>query len=52
MKIAKGSIRIFPKMKRGTAEKGVQLYWLTAAGVLLVKIRGKRKRSECLMNNF
>jgi hypothetical protein len=34
MNVAKVSIRIFPKQKRGTLENGFQIHWLTAAGVL------------------
>jgi len=34
MDIAIGSIRTFPKLKRGGVEKGVQICWLTATGVL------------------
>jgi len=57
MNITKDSIRVFPKLKRSTAENGVQICWLAAAGSLLgkhqaAKIGGKRRRSECLMNIF
>jgi hypothetical protein len=43
--------------KTYNGKKGIQVYWLTAAGVLpmrhqLVKMKGERKRSECLINIF
>jgi dGTP triphosphohydrolase len=56
MNMAKGSIRILPKLKSRTAENGIQLCWLTAAGVLqgrhqLANVRGKR-RNDRVMNFF
>jgi hypothetical protein len=46
MNMAKGSIRLFPKLKRGTVENGILICWLTTAGVLqgiqqMAKIRDK-----------
>ena len=34
MNMVKGSIKIFPKLKRGMVEHGVQKCWVTTAGVL------------------
>jgi hypothetical protein len=36
MNMVKVAIRIFPKLNRATVENGVQIYWLTTAGVLQV----------------
>ena len=55
--IAELSIRVIPKLKRGTVENGVKMWWLTAAGVLqsshqLANVRDKRRRSVCPTNFF
>ena len=34
MNKVKSSIRIFPNLEKGTVEKGVQIYWMTTAGLL------------------
>ena len=57
MNITKCSISVFPKLKRSTAENGVQKCWLATSRSLLgrhqaAKIKGKRRRSEYVMNIF
>jgi hypothetical protein len=34
IKIAEGSIRVSPKLKRDTVENGVPVCWLNTAGIL------------------
>jgi hypothetical protein len=57
MNMEKGSFRLFSKQNRGTVEKGVQICWLTTAGIScgrqkVANIRGEKRRSEYLMNIF
>jgi len=57
MIMAKGPIRKLAKIKRGTVENGIEMRWLTAAGVLqgrhqLANVTGKRRRGEWLIKNF
>jgi hypothetical protein len=48
--MAKGSVRTFPKWEGGTLENGVQICWLTTAGVMLGRHQiANIRRSECLM---
>jgi hypothetical protein len=54
--MAKGSTMKLAKIKRGTVENGIEIHWLTVAGVLrgrhqLANVRGKRRRGEWLMTN-
>jgi len=46
MNMAKGFIRIFPKLKRDTVENGVQICRLIAAGVIREKPNGEYKRQR------
>ena len=51
--MAKISIRTFPTWEIGTVENGVQICWLTTAGVKLVGRQvANTRRSECLMKKF
>jgi hypothetical protein len=34
MNMAESSIRIFPNLEKGKVENGVQIYWMTTAGIL------------------
>ena len=43
MNMAKGSIKIFPKLTRGRAQNGVQIRWLATAGVITVTPTGECK---------
>jgi hypothetical protein len=48
MNMAESSIRIFPNLEKGTVENGVQICWMTTAGILqgrhqMAKVRGKRR---------
>jgi hypothetical protein len=54
MNMAKECITTLPKWKRGTVQNGVQIFWLTVAGVLkarrhLASIRGKK--DEVMFND-
>jgi hypothetical protein len=46
MNIAKGSIRVFPKFKRGTVGNGIQICWLTTAGDIRETPTGEYKRQK------
>ena len=52
----KVSVKIFPKLKRGTVENGVRMCWLSTAGVLQGRItsylRDKRRQIGCPLNFF
>jgi len=46
MNMTKGSIRIFPKLKRGTVENGAQVCWLTTAEGRYHKCDNKEAKEE------
>jgi len=57
MNMVKGSIRIFPKLKRGTKENGspnmlAECYWSLIRETPTDECRRQSKKSECLMNFF
>jgi len=57
MKVVKGSVRIFPKLKGGTMENGspnmlADCYWSLIRETPTGEYRRQNEKSECLMNFF
>ena len=46
MNMAESSIRVFPKLKRGIAENGFQICWLTKLKSIMETPAGENKRQK------